>query len=107
MVSRSLIGLSAAALAWIPSARAHDVLADGSPVPAWVEVQCCGVADVHHLSPDQVHRVDGGYRVDGYPRVISDDRLLPSQDGDWWVFYRDFGKGSLSDVYCFFGPLGS
>ena len=106
MVGLSLIGLSAIALVWAVPAQAHDSWTDGSSVPAWVKAQCCGIDDVHHLSPDQVHRTDSGYRVDGYPRLIADDRLMPSHDGDWWVFYKDFGGGRFSDVYCFFGPLG-
>ena len=85
-------------------AMAHDRWADGGPVPAWVKAQCCGVSDAHHLTPDQVHVTPGGYKLDGYARVISEDRLLPSPDGSWWVFYRTYDDGSQSTVYCFFGP---
>ena len=31
---------------------------------------------------------------------------LPSQDGDYWIFYRDDGDGQQSTVYCFFVPVG-
>ena len=30
----------------------------------------------------------------------------PSQDGDYWIFYRDNMGGSQSSVYCFFVPMG-
>ena len=86
------------------SAAAHDQWADGGPVPAWVKAQCCGASDAHHLTPDQVHVTPDGYKLDGYTRVIREDRLLPSPDGSWWVFYRTYDDGSQSTVYCFFGP---
>jgi hypothetical protein len=90
--------------AWAAPARAHDTLADGEPVPAWVKSQCCGVSDAHHLTAQQVHATTGGYRLDGYSQVIADKQKLPSPDGTWWVFYRDYPDGSQSSVYCFFGP---
>ena len=86
------------------NALAHDQWADGGPVPAWVKQQCCGVSDAHHLRPAQVHVTAAGYRIDGYREVIPQKTLLPSQDGDWWVFYRDYPNGTQSQVYCFFGP---
>lgn len=87
-------------------AQAHDYWSDGKPVPAWVKASCCGPADAHHLRPDQVHRVsDDYYTVDGYVRRIPVGQALPSQDGDYWIFYRDDGDGSQSGVYCFFVPM--
>ena len=107
MVVQSVVGLFLLALAMSSEpALAHDQWVDGSAVPGWVKDACCGPDDVHHLAPDQVHRVAGGYRIDGYPWVIPDARLLPSRDGDWWAFYR-LGEGSeFTSVYCFFGPMG-
>ena len=87
------------------SAQAHDVWRTGEVVPDWVKHQCCGVSDAHRLEPGQVRRVEGGYRVDGYPDLIPASLLLPSQDGDWWVFYRMHPDRSYSRVFCFFGPL--
>ena len=86
------------------AARAHDEWANGDPIPGWVKSQCCGPSDAHHLTAEQVHVTPEGYRLDGYSRVIKEDRLLPSPDGSWWVFYRNFDDGSQSTVYCFFGP---
>ena len=85
---------------------AHDQWADGSPIPAWVKSSCCGPSDAHHLTNDQVHEVEGGYKVDGYPDVIPYARVLPSQDGDAWIFYRHLPDGSFSPVYCFFFNAG-
>ena len=100
------VSMGACAMAaWLcPRALAHDQWADGGPVPAWVKEQCCGLADAHHLTPEQVHVTSDGFRIDGYTRAIREDRLLPSPDGSWWVFYRTYDDGSQSAVYCFFGP---
>jgi hypothetical protein len=89
------------------AASAHDVWANGDIVPVWVKAACCGPDDAHHLRPDQVHRVsDDYYEVDGYRYRIPARNALPSQDGDYWIFYRDNGVGGQSDVYCFFVPMG-
>jgi hypothetical protein len=86
---------------------AHDIWSDGKPVPAWIKASCCGPADAHHLRPDQVHRVsDDYYEVDGYTRKIPVQQALPSQDGDYWIFYRDDTGGTAqSGIYCFFVPM--
>jgi hypothetical protein len=93
---------------------AHDYWADGKPIPNWVKASCCGPADAHHLRPDQVHRVsDDYYEVDDYHGnggKIPFSQALPSQDGDYWIFYRDdaanvSGSSGQSEVYCFFVPM--
>ena len=108
-------------LVWVFSsaASAHDVWSNGAKVPDWVKASCCGPADAHHLRPDQVHRSDDYYYVDGYDSRIPVGQAFPSQDGDYWIFYRDnpagkscspFGgctptSASQSSVYCFFVPM--
>ena len=93
-------------LAYCGQCQAHDVWSDGRPVPQWVKASCCGPEDVHHLRPDQVHRIsDDYYMVDGYSNRIPVRVALPSQDGDYWVFYRNNANGSQSTVYCFFVPM--
>jgi hypothetical protein len=120
---------------------AHDYWADGTGVPNWVKASCCGPADAHHLRSDQVHKVSGDeakklrpkyakllgsyldyYVVDGYFRPIYayGQNVIPSQDGEYWLFYNNGGKqcveqaGSAesscyeqpqSEVYCFFVPM--
>ena len=87
-------------------ASAHDVWADGAPVPAWVKESCCGPADAHRLRPDQVHRIsDDYYEVDGYFRPIPVSEALPSQDGEYWIFYKTNKSGSQTGVFCFFAPM--
>jgi hypothetical protein len=90
-------------------AQAHDKWADGSTVPAWVKSKCCGERDVHHLQPEQVHKVDGGYLVDGHDGVIPLSQTDPSQDGDYWIFgstvWSGNGPPKIGDVRCFFVPL--
>jgi len=117
-----------------PSAIAHTVWANGETVPPWVRSSCCGVSDLHHLTPDMVHGpfdlaearrylpnaqepVIGGcgpeggtcvtdaqmYVVDGFGYPVPASKVLPSQDGNYWIFYRD---GSPY-VYCFFIPMGT
>ena len=90
-------------LSAVPAA-AHDAWDNGMAVPSWVKAQCCGPGDAHHLAPSQVHVTPTGYRVEGYREIIPEQRLSPSPDGEWWVFYRNFGTGQQSPVYCFFGP---
>ncbi len=88
------------------SAEAHNYWSDGKAVPDWVKASCCGPADAHHLRPDQVHRIsDDFYAVDGYVRRIPVGEALPSQDGDYWIFYRDDGSGMQSGVDRFFVPM--
>lgn len=121
-------------------AHAHDEWANGKPIPAWVKASCCGPADAHHLTPNMVHgpmsageayalRPAWGahpgdshlyYVVDGYGLPVRYSEALPSQDGDYWIFYRDEPSGencspeggcsgthpaSQSGVYCFFVPM--
>jgi hypothetical protein len=109
---RGLIAILGALTA-VP-AYAHDQWINGGPIPDWVKSSCCGPADAHHLTPDQVHRYSDYYRVDGYRRPIPISVALPSQDGEYWIFYRDkdgapgingAGIGGQSGVYCFFVPM--
>jgi hypothetical protein len=95
---------------------AHDQWSNGQEVPSWVKQACCGPSDVHHLRADQVHAMKDGWHVDGYPEVLAYGRELPSQDGDYWIFYKhNLGEQneyhqtyeSFSPVYCFFTPKES
>lgn len=87
-------------------ASAHDAWADGTPVPAWVKQSCCGPADAHRLRPDQVRRIsDDFYEVDGYFRPIPARAALPSQDGQYWIFYKTNKSGGQTGVFCFFAPM--
>jgi hypothetical protein len=88
-------------------AHAHDSWTDGSPVPAWVKSSCCGPEDVHHLTARQVQAKSDGWHVDGYRQVLAYGKELPSQDGDYWIFYRELPDGSQTPVYCFFAPAQS
>lgn len=94
--------LTASLVCFCTSAFAHDLLADGEPVPTWVKRQCCGVSDAHHLRPEQIHVVPGGYRFDGYDSIVAEQRILPSPDGAAWIFYRTYPDGSQSTLYCAF-----
>jgi hypothetical protein len=132
-VSFALAGVGAALA--LPAA-AHNEWANGQPVPAWIKAACCGPADAHHLRPDQVHDEGDFYVVDGYVggpdngkiyktvnmgggRSAPNPSIIPSQDGDYWIFYRDgrrqcdrdIGGASIctvaaqSNIYCFFVPM--
>jgi hypothetical protein len=85
-------------------ARAHDQWADGKPIPQWVKSSCCGPDEAHHLRPDQVHRIsDDTYAIDGERHLIVPAKdALPSQDGDYWIFYR---AAEYPIVHCFFVPM--
>jgi hypothetical protein len=87
----SLIAGGVLALALFRTAHAHDRWYNGEPVPTWVKTVCCGPNDVHHLRPEQVRRnAAGDYEVDIYPFPIPARMALPSQDGEYWLFfYKD------------------
>ena len=67
----------------------------------------------------QVHRPHMGdwYEIDGYyangGKISHEGLALPSQDGNYWIFYRDYpaagdmGQQAASPVgvYCFFVPM--
>jgi hypothetical protein len=101
-MNRSIIALAATALSFFQTAHAHDRWGNGEQVPAWVKAECCGPQDVHHLRPEQVRRnAAGDYVVDIYPDPIPARMALPSQDGDYWLFfYHDYGFYGV----CFFVP---
>jgi hypothetical protein len=94
----------AAALALVRTVHAHDRWDNGEAVPEWVKTECCGPKDAHRLRPSQVRRnAAGDYVVDIYPDPIPARRALPSQDGDYWLFfYNDYGF--YGSVRCFFVP---
>lgn len=99
-------------LAWIvlmtiSKSSAHEQWADGSIVPPWVKASCCGPEDVHHLKHSQVQARPDGWHVEGYKQVIAYGRELPSQDGDYWIFYKNYPDGTQTPVYCFFTPAQS
>jgi hypothetical protein len=101
------LAILAASLLLASSAFAHNEWTNGAPVPAWVKNACCGPEDVHHLTAEQVRAMKDGWHVDGYPRVLAYGQELPSEDGDYWIFYRINMSGedvSYSPVYCFFAP---
>lgn len=58
----------ATALALLPvPALPHDLWSNGQPIPDWIKSSCCGAADAHHLTPEQITRRDEDYYlVAGY-----------------------------------------
>lgn len=89
-------------------AHSHSLWANGEEIQPWVKNACCGVADSHHLTADQVHmRSDGSWVVDGYKKIIPAHTELYSPDGTYWVFYKTFADGDQSSVYCFYIPMPS
>jgi len=103
-----MLRLATALNAWLAlsltDAHAHEHWNNGEQVPAWVKTACCGPNDVHHLRPEQIRRnAAGEYVVDIYPWPIPAHMALPSQDGDYWLFfYEDFGV--YGPIRCFFAP---
>jgi hypothetical protein len=106
--SLTRIALAACALTTVPSSpmSAHHQWADGSAIPAWVSQFCCGLADAHRLTVKQIHQVEGGWRVDGYSRMIPDAVVFPSEDENVWLFYRTLDDGAQMAPICFFVPQG-
>ena len=98
--------LAAAFVLAAAPAVAHDQWANGKAVPGWIKSACCGVADAHHLRPDQVSlNARGEYVVEGYHAPLDVNFAQPSQDGEYWIFYREFIDGSQSAAFCFFVPM--
>lgn len=95
--------LAIAVLLLATPAGAHTRWADGTPVPEWVRDACCGPSDVHHLTPGQVRITPAGYRIEGIRDLVPFAKTLDSQDGDYWIFFRDFPDGTQY-VFCFFAP---
>ena len=88
MTTRLVIIVAGLAL-WSRPALAHDIGCDGDPVPKWVKIDCCGKADRHLLTPDQITRgVNGEYIIatDGYVFVVFDNEALPSGDSCSYIF---------------------
>jgi hypothetical protein len=85
---------------------AHDYWKNGQPVPAWVKSSCCGPEDVHELCPvgargapapagcdpdNRYWEEEDGIHIAGYHDgnvAVPYDRVLPSQDGMAWAFYK-------------------
>lgn len=101
----ALFGVIAISLFWGTPASAHDQWADGNPLPPWVKSDCCGKADVHRYTADQVTEDDNGYHFPDYPDAIPAQRALPSQDQYYYVFFARLPNGMYSSVYCMFAPL--
>ena len=97
--------LVAVMLGWAAPAIAHDTWQNGDPVPAWVKGYCCGKADAKHLRPDQVHQTEHGYVVDGNNTVVPFNLALPSEDGSYWAFWREYPDGTKSTIFCLFVPM--
>jgi hypothetical protein len=97
---------AAAMLISVGAAEAHEAWADGSTIPAWVKLACCGPSDAHRLRPEQVHRVSAEYyAVDGFYSPVPARDALPSQDGQYWIFYKDNKSGGQTGAFCFFVPM--
>src|ERR1700733_8815209 len=106
LAMRSALAAFGATLTLAATASAHDYWADGKPIPNWVKASCCGPADAHHLRPDQCTASPTTiYEVDGYHRRLPVSQALPSQDRDYWIFYRDDRSDGQSGMYCFFVPM--
>lgn len=88
-------------LAFLPGARAHDLWADGSAIPAWIKSSCCGVADAHLLGPGDYSIDAAGFHVKGVDMAVPLDKVSPSLDGRVWAFYPN-GPGRDAPIYCVF-----
>jgi hypothetical protein len=90
------------------AALGHTQWANGDPVPAWIKSACCGPRDSHRLDPSQVSEDSTGYVVqtEGMTLHVRRDHTLPSQDGEYWIFYSPDVRPDPS-VFCFFIPMAS
>jgi hypothetical protein len=85
---------------------AHDSWTNGEPVPAGIKAGCCGRADSHIIPASMVSRDgNGDWHVEGYPQTIPNAKVLPSPDGKYWLFARQYPDGTFTDAYCWFIPM--
>jgi hypothetical protein len=67
----------------------------------------CAADRLTPTTPQQVTRRDEDYYlIQGYSNPVPVKRAPPSQDGEYWIFYREDPNGQ-SGVYCFFVPWHS
>lgn len=99
---------------------------EAGKIPDWIQKSCCGPQDVHKLRADQIYNQGDYYVVDGYheriPKTLAgkpNDKIMASQDGDYWIFYADNAAGwqggmygshpyyqnASQSFYCFFLPM--
>ncbi len=106
---KALLALELVAMAGV--AQAHMVGCDGKEVPASIKSSCCGKADVHWLSPEDVSQDgEGDWHVDlGWRQVrVAGKKAEPSPDGCYWIFYPENAKarGTEPPIFCFLIPMG-
>jgi hypothetical protein len=101
----------------IEIASAHDKGCDGNPVPVEIKMDCCGQADEHQLTPEQIRRGPNNEYIvsfEDYTFVIPEDKALPSNDHCSHIFFENvwaIAGGNVMrfpgtpGVYCFLTPL--
>ncbi len=87
---------------WAWDAWAHELWQNGDPIPAWVKSSCCGPADAHNLPDSDVFVSRAGYLVAGRAQPIPFDKVTPSPDGTYWIFYT--GDINTATIFCMFAP---
>lgn len=84
-------------------AHAHDMWANGFPVPAFVKSACCGPEDVHRYLPGSIFLDNKGWHIPGYNQPVPADHVtFPSADGYEYAFFKTYPDGSQTQVYCIF-----
>lgn len=88
-------------LFYVYAANAHNQWANGSTVPDWIKKACCGQAEAHILGSNDYWIDRNGFHIKAIEAVVPLDKVLPSQDGKVWAFYRD-DVGRNAYVQCVF-----
>lgn len=84
---------------------ASPIYADNAvEVPAWIDGRCSGAQDVHRLTINQIHAVEGGFMFDGYKTLVPYDQVKRSQDDYVWIFYAEHPGSWQSPAFCVFVP---
>jgi len=82
---------------------------------------CCGIRDCNKivLTPENYTPVDGGFRIrlteeqakqinptrhDALDIFVPDNRVQPSETGDYHLCIPNFNGVTYGDFYCFFAP---
>jgi hypothetical protein len=103
----SMLAFFGGPVAFLLYAKAHgdaQWIADSNQRDPVTGLLCCGAEDCDPLPGDRVKIVPGGYFLIDSEEMIEQQRVLPSQTGDYWRCRYTFGDME-GKTRCFFAPV--
>lgn len=98
------LAVAASALLSAAPAFAHTLDCKGQPVDGPTRTWCCGEADYHRLTWDQVSEEGADYVVvdNNHTFRVPRSKTQPTPDGCPAIFYSEASAYKPPTVYCFF-----